>query len=292
MAKGKKLPWIQATALAKQMVEKLAAPLCVAHVDTCGSIRRQKSEVADVDIVVTTETEDYDKVWATIPKGCEYETRGPVSRRFHWKGMKFDVRISKQRHRGAALLTRTGPAKFNIVMRGHAKKLGYKLNEYGVFKGDRLLTDGFSEQRIFEFLGLAYIPPEDRTAGVRVAPKTKKPDEWEVPSSSGNGTYTVKLENGELTCTCPGFTYRRSCRHVNDKASELQSKAVPVNPVKPRKPRSKHGRRPVYVRCFKCGDLDERDVEFLNIEEDIQGKDVMTFKCPECKKQRKSHRFA
>lgn len=230
MAKGKVLPWLQATALAKEMAELLASPLCVAHVDTCGSIRRLKSKVADADLVVTTETEDYDNVWAVLPNGCKFETRGPVSRRFHWKDMKFDVRISKQRHRGAALLTRTGPAKFNIVMRGHAKKLGYKLNEYGVYKGDRLLTDGFSEQRIFEFLGLAYVKPEDRAEGIRVASK-QNVTEWKVPSSSGNGMYTVKLTNGELTCECKGFQYRRSCRHVNDKATELKSKAVPVNPV-------------------------------------------------------------
>lgn len=37
--------------------------------------------------------------------------------------------------------------------------------------------------------------------------------------------------------------------------------------------------------------IDERKVEVLNIEEDIQGRDVLTFKCPECKQTHKSLRL-
>lgn len=36
-----------------------------------------------------------------------------------------------------------------------------------------------------------------------------------------------------------------------------------------------------FVRCPVCDDdHNVEDVEFLNIEEDIQGRDVMTFRCP------------
>ena len=44
-----------------------------------------------------------------------------------------------------------------------------------------------------------------------------------------------------------------------------------------------------------CGDcqtyFDEEKVEFVDIEEDIQGHDVMTFKCPICKKEKRSKRL-
>ena len=37
-----------------------------------------------------------------------------------------------------------------------------------------------------------------------------------------------------------------------------------------------------YVRCPCCNEKHEvNSVEFLNIEEDITGRDVMTFVCPE-----------
>lgn len=46
----------------------------------------------------------------------------------------------------------------------------------------------------------------------------------------------------------------------------------------------------VLLEC--SGDyIPEHEVEFLSIEEDFEGRDVMTFKCPECGKAHKSHRF-
>ena len=43
-------------------------------------------------------------------------------------------------------------------------------------------------------------------------------------------------------------------------------------------------KRTIYVRCHKCDDwIDEEKVDFIDIEEDFQGRDVLTFKCPICK---------
>ena len=47
----------------------------------------------------------------------------------------------------------------------------------------------------------------------------------------------------------------------------------------------------IRVYCSKCREeMDEKSVEFLNIEEDIMGADLMTFKCPVCKTEQKSNR--
>ena len=35
----------------------------------------------------------------------------------------------------------------------------------------------------------------------------------------------------------------------------------------------------IKVLCKKCGWVDESTVEFVNIEEDMQGRDVLTFVC-------------
>lgn len=43
------------------------------------------------------------------------------------------------------------------------------------------------------------------------------------------------------------------------------------------------------VYCPSCNEWHQADkVEFLNIEEDIQGRDQMTFTCPSCKYRVKS----
>lgn len=49
----------------------------------------------------------------------------------------------------------------------------------------------------------------------------------------------------------------------------------------------------VLLKCEKSGMtkyewLDVEDVKFLNIEEDVQGRDVMTFECPICGESHKS----
>jgi SPX domain protein involved in polyphosphate accumulation len=48
----------------------------------------------------------------------------------------------------------------------------------------------------------------------------------------------------------------------------------------------------IKVHCPEDGWVDEQDTEFVNIEEDIQGADILTFICPHCKQQRKSRRYA
>lgn len=45
----------------------------------------------------------------------------------------------------------------------------------------------------------------------------------------------------------------------------------------------------LFVVCKHCRqDFHTDSVEFLNIEEDIQGRDLMTFKCPTCHREEKS----
>ncbi len=48
---------------------------------------------------------------------------------------------------------------------------------------------------------------------------------------------------------------------------------------------------PIRVYCLECQEwIDEIDVEVTGIEEDFQGRDVLTFVCPDCKTDQKSFR--
>lgn len=39
--------------------------------------------------------------------------------------------------------------------------------------------------------------------------------EWKVPSSTAGKFYTVReTPHGKRTCSCDGFHYRRTCRHI------------------------------------------------------------------------------
>jgi hypothetical protein len=51
--------------------------------------------------------------------------------------------------------------------------------------------------------------------------------------------------------------------------------------------------RLILVFCEKCDEwMGENETKFENIEEDVQGRDVLTFKCPDCKTKQKSIRIA
>jgi len=43
-----------------------------------------------------------------------------------------------------------------------------------------------------------------------------KPDQHTVKGSRGE-TYTLRKNNGEWACSCPGYTYRGACKHVAER---------------------------------------------------------------------------
>lgn len=59
-----------------------------------------------------------------------------------------------------ALLYATGSGLFNVRMRAQAKRLGYKLNQRHLTKGNKIIDA--TEREIFDILGMTYLSPEDR----------------------------------------------------------------------------------------------------------------------------------
>jgi len=69
------------------------------------------------------------------------------------------------------------------------------------------------------------VTPNDSTAIWVRLPENRETQEFKgdaqysIPGSKGL-PYTVTLHRGQWTCSCPGFGFRRRCRHV-DEAREL-----------------------------------------------------------------------
>jgi DNA polymerase (family 10) len=76
-------------------------------------------------------------------------------------GMQVDLRVVPQVSYGAALYYFTGSRAHNIAVRKLAQKKHLKINEYGVFKGDKRIA-GKTEQEVLRQVGLPYIEPELR----------------------------------------------------------------------------------------------------------------------------------
>ena len=78
-------------------------------------------------------------------------------------GQQADLRLVPPESRGAAMQYFTGSKAHNIALRDRAIGLGFKLNEYGLFRlsdGERIA--GETEEGIYAALGLPWIPPELR----------------------------------------------------------------------------------------------------------------------------------
>ncbi len=67
----------------------------------------------------------------------------------------------------------TGSKEHNIALRGIANEYGWKLNEYGLFDGERRIA-GATEEEIYKKLKLAPIPPELREDRSEIALAKKK----------------------------------------------------------------------------------------------------------------------
>lgn len=57
---------------------------------------------------------------------------------------------------------------------------------------------------------------QGRKATVQVDPDYRQ---WTVQGSKGN-SYLVIRSKGSYNCTCPGFTYRKTCRHIQEVGNE------------------------------------------------------------------------
>ncbi len=58
-------------------------------------------------------------------------------------------------------------------MRSIAKRRGLMLNQYGIWKKGRPVLQSEDERDFFEFLGVRYHEPEERSLARRVKPKGK-----------------------------------------------------------------------------------------------------------------------
>ncbi|HNS77992.1 MAG TPA: DNA polymerase/3'-5' exonuclease PolX [Syntrophorhabdus sp.] len=144
----------------RQRLSTIVDPICA---EVCGSIRRRKEVVRDMDILVAAENhEKITSFFVSMPEVDQVLVTGETKTSVRMKsGIEADLRVVTRQEFPYALVYFTGSKEHNVRLRGIAKKKGWKLNEYGIFDGDNLVTCK-SEEEIYRALGLPYIPPELR----------------------------------------------------------------------------------------------------------------------------------
>ncbi|MBI4714370.1 MAG: DNA polymerase/3'-5' exonuclease PolX [Nitrospirae bacterium] len=135
----------------------------VTRADYAGSLRRRKEVIRDIDLVAAAR--DPGRVmdaFAALPEIqtvlAKGETKAGVL--LH-SGIQADLRVVSDAEFPFALLYFTGSKEHNTALRGRARRLGLKLNEYGLFREEEPLPCR-DEDAVFARLGLTPIPPELR----------------------------------------------------------------------------------------------------------------------------------
>ena len=180
---------VTAAQYAEPLVAYLQKVPGVDQVVVAGSYRRRKETVGDLDILVSAAKSDkvmdtfvrYDEVRDVLAKGT---TRGTVLLR---NGLQVDLRVVAKKSFGAALYYFTGSKAHNISVRRRAQQRQLKINEYGVYKGDKQIA-GTTEASVFEAIGLPFIPPElrENTGEIEAAEQHRLPKLVELNDLRGD----------------------------------------------------------------------------------------------------------
>jgi len=203
---------IVAKEIANSLVDWLKGTRRIRQIEIAGSFRRGKETVGDLDILATCEDSgevmncfvNYEEVKEVISHGS---TRSSVKLR---SGINVDLRVVPDESFGAALHYFTGSKPHNIAVRTLGVKRGLKVNEYGVFKGEKQIG-GRTEQEIYAQVGLPYIEPELRE------------DRGEIDAArEGRLPRLVRLEDirGNLHCHTTDSDGRYSIEEMAEAARE------------------------------------------------------------------------
>ena len=150
----------QGEKLAEQIMNQIR-PYCDRLI-VVGSIRRQKSEVRDVDLVLIPKPLLWHRIIVTLQRNMDAKVlkHGEKAAQLTIKGVNVDLYSATEETWEPLLLIRTGSAQHNIKLSMMAQKKGMKLTHSGLVKAGKIIAS--TEREIFDLLDLKFIPPEER----------------------------------------------------------------------------------------------------------------------------------
>jgi DNA polymerase (family 10) len=149
--------------VAEHVVEQLQQLAEVNQIVIAGSLRRRRETIGDIDILVdAAEPSNIMDAFVGVEGVADTIVRGPTKSSIRMKdGLQIDLRILPTESFGAGLQYFTGNVDHNVKLRAICKKQNLRLNEYGLYQGEKQIA-GNDEEGIYKALGLDYVPPELR----------------------------------------------------------------------------------------------------------------------------------
>ncbi len=162
--KEKRTPIAEALPLAEELAARLEAMDEVERAQYCGSLRRFRETVADIDIVaVATDAAPVMQAFVDAPGVTVVLGHGETKSSVVARGIQIDLRVIAPEQWGAAILYFTGSKAHNIGLRQRAIERGWTLNEYGLTHAESSeVIAQRSEEEIYQALEMDWVPPPMR----------------------------------------------------------------------------------------------------------------------------------
>jgi DNA polymerase (family X) len=164
--RSQRIPLGRAWPLAQGIADELRKIKGVAAVEPAGSLRRMRSTVGDIDILVaSSDSKPVMEVFTKLPGVVRVLGKGDTKSSIEFgDGVRAQVWVHPPERFGTALLYATGSKEHNVRLREIALAKGLSLSEHALTKekgdGEELLYA--TEEEVYAALGLPWIPPELR----------------------------------------------------------------------------------------------------------------------------------
>ena len=181
----------KATTLADEVLADLRKLPGVETAVAAGSLRRGRETIGDLDFLCSASAADAPAIieaFVHAPAATRVLAQGPTKASAVLGGdVQADLRVVEPGSFGSALAYFTGSKAHNVRLRELAVKRGWKLNEYGLFEGDKLLAAA-TEEDIYAAMGMEFTPPELREdrGEVEAALAHRLPKLLELPDIRGD----------------------------------------------------------------------------------------------------------
>jgi DNA polymerase (family 10) len=207
------------------IVDHLKRNKKIIRIEIAGSLRRKMETIKDLDVIASCNDNDREGIMQafvsmnqciqTISQGI---TKSAVVLE---SGITAELRLVHDSEYPFLLQHATGSKEHNTQMRRLAKEQNFKMNEYGLFQGEKPIICK-NEGEIYKMLGLQMIPPEIREGSgeIEAAKTGDLPKIYEGKPLYGlfhvHTTYSDganSLEEIARACQAMGLEYVGICDH-------------------------------------------------------------------------------
>ena len=152
--------------LAELVTRHFAKYASIEKFEFCGSFRRGKLTIGDLDVVIVKKDDDWSDNVSVLNNLYDIAekilTKGTQKSSILLGDIQIDFRFVKAENFATQVAHATGSKEHNIKLRALAKSKGLTLNEYGIFKSKEKIEGIYSEEDIYRVLGVPFVKPENR----------------------------------------------------------------------------------------------------------------------------------